>query len=95
MDMCASLADPSGRSCLVDMLDAGSQHYQAVFFAKEAGAHAVSFRHRGMHIPGSPFPFTIGPLAAAAAERGAHRVRAFGDGLERGIANRPCKYCTI
>lgn len=91
MDMCASLTDPSGRHCLVDMLDAGSQHYQAVFVAKETGPHAVSFRYRGMHIPGSPFPFTIGPLAAV-ADRGAHRVRAFGDGLERGITTRPCKF---
>jgi hypothetical protein len=34
---------------------------------------------------GSPFQFTVGPIAGG----GPHKVRAIGPGLERGEANKP------
>jgi len=36
---------------------------------------------------GSPFQFTVGPIA----QGGAHKVRALGSGLERAIVNIPSK----
>ena len=50
--------------------------------------HQVSVKHRGMHIPGSPFQFTVGPIT----DGGAHKVRAIGPGLERGEVEKPCEY---
>lgn len=41
-----------------------------------------------MHIPGSPFQFTVGPLR----DGGAHRVHAGGPGLERGEQLQPCEF---
>ena len=41
-----------------------------------------------MHIPGSPFQFTVGPLR----DGGAHRVHAGGPGLERGEQGMPCEF---
>ena len=48
----------------------------------------MSVKHRGMHIPGSPFQFTVGPIT----DGGAHKVRAIGPGLERGEVNKPCHF---
>ena len=42
---------------------------------------------QGMHIPGSPFQFTVGAIT----DGGAHKVRALGPGLERGEVNKPCE----
>lgn len=50
------------------------------FKAKEAGVYTVSVRYRDVHIPGSPFPYTVGPIKSG----GSHKVHAGGPGLERG-----------
>ena len=39
-------------------------------------------------VAGSPFQFTVGPIT----EGGAHKVRASGPGLERGIVKQPCEF---
>ncbi|KAB0399723.1 hypothetical protein E2I00_009052 [Balaenoptera physalus] len=52
---------------------------------QEMGPHTVTVKYRGQHVPGSPFQFTVGPLG----EGGAHKVRAGGTGLERGVAGVP------
>ncbi len=39
-------------------------------------------------IPGSPFQFTVGPIT----DGGAHKVRAIGQGLERGEVNKPGQF---
>jgi len=54
--------------------------YCIKFVPKELGVHTVSVKHRGFHIPGSPFQFTVGPIT----DVGAHKVRALGPGLEKG-----------
>ncbi|XP_014220678.1 filamin-A isoform X3 [Trichogramma pretiosum] len=62
--------------------------YAVGFVPKELGVHIVSVRYKDMHIPGSPFQFTVGPLR----DGGAHRVHAGGSGLERGEQGQPCEF---
>lgn len=45
-------------------------------------------KYKDVHIPGSPFQFTVGPLKDA----GAHRVHAGGPGLQRGEQGQPCEF---
>jgi filamin len=87
-DMEASVTSPSGITELCDIQDLGQCHYSIKFVPKEMGIHTVSVKHRGMHIPGSPFQFTVGPIT----DGGAHKVRAIGPGLERGEVNKPCNF---
>lgn len=62
--------------------------YAVHFVPKELGVHTVSVRYKDMHIPGSPFQFTVGPLR----DGGAHRVHAGGPGLERGEQYQPAEF---
>lgn len=59
--------------------------YSVRFVPQEMGAHTVHVKYRGQHVPGSPFQFTVGPFG----EGGAHKVRAGGTGLDRGVAGVP------
>lgn len=54
--------------------------YSVHFVPKELGIHTVSVRYKDMHIPGSPFQFTVGPLK----DSGAHLVKSGGFGLDHG-----------
>ncbi|XP_032809983.2 filamin-C-like [Petromyzon marinus] len=87
----AEVRGPSGHIHPAELVDAGPSVCCARFEAREPGAHAVSVRHGGGgggHVPGSPFPFTVGPLG----EGGAHRVRAAGPGLEHALAGEPAEF---
>lgn len=86
--MTAKVTAPSGRTehaRVVDMMDC---LYGVQFVPKEVGVHTVSVRYKDIHIPGSPFQFTVGPLK----DYGAHKVHAAGVGLERGIVKEPCEF---
>lgn len=48
----------------------------------------MSVKYNDVHIPGSPFQFTVGPLR----DGGSHRVHAGGPGLERGEQGQPCEF---
>lgn len=48
----------------------------------------MSVKYKDVHIPGSPFQFTVGPLR----DGGSHRVHAGGPGLERGEQGQPCEF---
>jgi filamin len=84
-DMEASVTSPSGVTEPCQVTDLGNGQYGIKFVPKELGVHTVSVKHRGMHIPGSPFQFTVGPIT----DLGAHKVRAIGPGLERAEVNVP------
>ncbi len=90
MDFVATVTDPTGHTQYLDMSDEGDSQIQLLFIAKEAGSHSVSIKNRGMHVMGSPFPYTVGPLNPAGT--GSHKVHAFGSGLERGIAGTPSMF---
>lgn len=85
--MTAQVTSPSGKTVDADIVDGGSSTYSVRFIPQEMGPHTVNVKYRGQHVPGSPFQFTVGPMG----EGGAHKVRAGGPGLERGVAGAPCK----
>ncbi|CAF1103836.1 unnamed protein product, partial [Adineta ricciae] len=82
-DMSAYVTSPSGRLENCEINDVGDYNYSIRFVPKEMGIHTVSVKHKDIHIPGSPFEFTVGPLQGG----GAHKVRASGSGLQRGEVN--------
>jgi len=86
-DMTASVTSPSGVTELCDVVSLDDSHYSIKFVPKEIGVHTVSVKHKEMHIPGSPFQFTVGPIAGG----GAHKVHAAGLGLVRGEVAQPSK----
>ncbi|CAF2157131.1 unnamed protein product [Rotaria magnacalcarata] len=79
-DMSAYVTSPTGRLENCEIVDLDNCNYSIKFVPKEMGVHTVSVKHKEMHIPGSPFEFTVGPLQGG----GAHKVRASGNGLVRG-----------
>jgi filamin len=83
--MAAKVASPSGEVEDAEILDMDDCLYAVHFVPKEIGIHTVSVRYKDIHIPGSPFQFTVGPLS----DYGAHRVHAGGPGLERATVKEP------
>uniref|UniRef100_A0A1I8IQS4 Calponin-homology (CH) domain-containing protein n=1 Tax=Macrostomum lignano TaxID=282301 RepID=A0A1I8IQS4_9PLAT len=73
-----------------EIVDLDECQYAVRFVPREAGVHAVAVQHRGVHVPGSPFQFTVGPLAGGGL--GAKGVRVAGNGIERGQAGRPNEF---
>jgi filamin len=87
-DMTASVKSPTGVTEVCDVTSLDDSHYSIKFVPKEMGVHIVSVKHRDMHIPGSPYEFTVGPIAGG----GAHKVHASGPGLERGEVEIPNEF---
>lgn len=80
MDMEAALADPDGQTELCDVMDEEDFHYLIKITPKVNGLHILSIKHKGMHISGSPFQYSVGQLA----QGGPHKVQVGGPGLEKG-----------
>ncbi|XP_056000448.1 filamin-A-like isoform X18 [Ostrea edulis] len=87
-DMTASVTSPSGVTELCDIVSLDDNQYSIKFVPKEMGVHTVSVKHKDMHIPGSPFEFTVGPITGG----GSHKVHAAGPGLDKGEINQPCEF---
>lgn len=83
--MTAQVTSPSGKTEAAEIVEGEDSAYSVRFVPQEMGPHTVTVKYRGQHVPGSPFQFTVGPLG----EGGAHKVRAGGTGLERGVAGVP------
>ncbi|XP_072945907.1 filamin-A isoform X3 [Epargyreus clarus] len=83
-DLAATVTSPGGVSEDAEIQEVEDGLYSVHFVPKELGVHTVSVKYREIHIPGSPFQFTVGPLR----DSGAHLVKAGGAGLERGEAGR-------
>lgn len=83
--MTAQVTSPSGKMEAAEIVEGENSAYSVRFVPQEMGPHTVTVKYRGQHVPGSPFQFTVGPLG----EGGAHKVRAGGTGLERGVAGVP------
>lgn len=84
-DMTAQVTSPSGQVHKADIMEGENNTYCIRFVPTETGVHTVCVKYNGVHVPGSPFQFTVGPLG----EGGAHKVRAGGPGLERAEAGVP------
>ncbi|XP_050390221.1 filamin-A [Patella vulgata] len=79
-DMEASITNPDGQTELCDVVDEDDFHYLIHFKPDIEGTHILSVKHKGVHVAGSPFPYSVGHLS----QGGAHKVQAGGPGLERG-----------
>jgi filamin len=90
-DIDGTVTSPSGTTDRCEVIDLGNNRFTIKFQPKEMGVHIVSLKTKGMHIPGSPFQFTVGPIAGG----GAHKVHAIGSGLARGDVNKPCPFTII
>lgn len=80
LDMEALLTAPNGKSELCEIRDLPEDLYDIKFVPKEEGVHTVSLKHKGLHISGSPFQYTVGQPPAG----GPHKVEIGGTGLEKG-----------
>ncbi|XP_015127266.1 filamin-A isoform X2 [Diachasma alloeum] len=87
-DLTSSVTSPGGVTEDAEIKEVEDGLYAVAFVPKELGVHTVSVKYKEMHIPGSPFQFTVGPLK----DGGAHRVHAGGPGLERGEQGEPCEF---
>ncbi|KAK7066878.1 hypothetical protein SK128_021491 [Halocaridina rubra] len=87
-DLKAAVTSPGGVTEDAGVGEVEDGLYGVNFVPKELGVHTVSVKYQEMHIPGSPFQFTVGPLK----DGGAHRVHAGGPGLERGEQNMPSEF---
>ncbi|XP_047658290.1 filamin-C-like isoform X2 [Tachysurus fulvidraco] len=87
-EMTAQVMSPGGKVLDAEIVEGENSTYSVRFVPKETGSHTVSVKYGGHHVPGSPFLFTVGPLG----EGGAHKVRAGGTGLQRGVAGVPTEF---
>ncbi|XP_047194519.1 filamin-C isoform X3 [Hippoglossus stenolepis] len=87
-EMTAQVTSPGGKTEEAEIIRGEDSTYSVRFIPQEMGPHTVSVKYRGQHVPGSPFQFTVGPLG----EGGAHKVRAGGTGLDRGVAGIPAEF---
>ncbi|KAK5639704.1 hypothetical protein RI129_012196 [Pyrocoelia pectoralis] len=79
-ELSSNVTSPGGVTEDAEINEIKDGLYAVHFVPKELGIHTVSVKYKEMHIPGSPFQFTVGPLR----DHGAHLVKAGGAGLERG-----------
>ncbi|KAM4612801.1 filamin B a [Polymixia lowei] len=87
-EVTAEVTSPSGVSQPAEMVAMGNDTYCVRFVPTEMGVHRVNVKYRGVHVPGSPFQFTVGPLG----EGGASKVKAGGPGLERALAGETAEF---
>lgn len=87
-DMAAKVTNPTGVTDDAMIIDMEDCQYGVFFTPKETGVHTLSVRYKDIHIPGSPFQYTVGNFL----DFGAHRVHAGGLGLERGGAKSNCEF---
>ncbi|EDW59138.2 filamin-A isoform X2 [Drosophila virilis] len=87
-DLAACVTSPSNVTEDAEIQEVEDGLYSVHFVPKELGVHTVSVRYSEMHIPGSPFQFTVGPLR----DSGSHLVKAGGSGLERGVVGEAAEF---
>lgn len=84
-EVTAEVASPSGSTLAAQLEAVGNDTFTVRFVPTEIGLHHISVKYRGVDVPGSPFPFTIGQMG----EGGASKVKAGGSGLEGAQAGEP------
>lgn len=87
-DLAASVTSPNGVTQDAEVKEIEDGLYAVRFVPKEEGIHTVSVKYMELHIPGSPFQFTVGPFC----DSGSHLVKAGGGGLELGEVGVPCEF---
>ena len=66
LELSAAVASPGGVVEDASIAELEDSLHAVKFVPKELGVHTVSVRYRDVHIPGSPFQFTVGPLKVCA-----------------------------
>ncbi|XP_074525668.1 filamin B a [Halichoeres trimaculatus] len=87
-EVSVDVISPSGSSQPAELVATGNDTYCVRFVPTEMGVHWVNVKYKGVHVPGSPFQFTVGPLG----EGGASKVKAGGPGLEGALAGEPAEF---
>ncbi|XP_058812002.1 filamin-A isoform X1 [Topomyia yanbarensis] len=87
-DLSSTVTSPGGVTEDAEIQEIEDGLYAVHFIPKELGVHTVSVKYKQIHIPGSPFQFTVGPLK----DTGSHLVKAGGPGLEHGEQGVPCEF---
>ncbi|XP_053682434.1 filamin-A isoform X2 [Sabethes cyaneus] len=87
-DLSSTVTSPGGVTEDAEIQEIEDGLYAVHFVPKELGVHTVSVKYKQIHIPGSPFQFTVGPLK----DTGSHLVKAGGPGLEHGEQGVPCEF---
>lgn len=67
--MKARVTLPNGIMELVPVLDIGNSFYGVEFVSKQLGLHTITFEYKNIHVPNSPFQFTVGPSCNGLANR--------------------------
>lgn len=80
LDMEALLTAPNGKTDFCSICDMPDNLYDIKFTPADEGVYTVSLKHKGLHISGSPFQYTVGQVPAG----GPHKVEIGGTGLEKG-----------
>jgi len=88
LEMDAALTSASGKTELCEIRDMPDNMYTIKFSPKEIGIHIISLKHRGLHISGSPFLYTVGDAPSS----GAYKVEIGGPGLEHGEVGRKSEF---
>jgi len=87
-DLAASVTSLKGTTQDAEVKEIEDGLYAVNFVPKEEGVHIVCVKYTELHIPGSPFQFTVGPFV----DSGSHLVKAGGRGLERGEVGIPAEF---
>lgn len=87
-DLAASFTSPVGVCQDAEVNEIEDGLYAVHFVPKIEGIHTISVKYMDLHIPGSPFQFTVGPFG----DSGSHLVKAGGCGLEMGEVNHRCEF---
>ncbi|XP_031619594.1 filamin-A isoform X3 [Contarinia nasturtii] len=87
-DLAASVTSPKGICQDAEVQEIEDGLYAVHFVPKEEGIHTISVKYTDIHIPGSPFQFTVGPFS----DSGSHLVKAGGSGLEFGEVGVPAEF---
>nr|VZI47922.1 unnamed protein product [Spirometra erinaceieuropaei] len=83
------VVSPSGRVLPCEIVSVNDGQFTIRFVPQEVGVHLVNVLERGVHIPNSPFQFTVGQPA----DGGASKVRVSGRGLEVGSSCPQGAFC--
>ena len=83
----ASVIQPSGSQIECTVIELEEGNYAVRFVPKEYGEHLVNVFLDKQHIPGSPFKVKVGGV-----EGDPGKVRAYGPGLQGGVANKSAEF---
>ncbi|XP_026470975.1 filamin-A-like [Ctenocephalides felis] len=86
-DLAATVKEQDGVAEDAEVTEEEDGVYAVNFVPQKQALYIISVKHKDIHISGSPFPYTVGPLT----DSGAHLVKAGGAGLQRGEQGHPAE----